>query len=171
MAYKQRRIVLSTLIIVGEGAHEKAFLSYLKSLYSVNTNQKVKIDSADGGSPQDIVRTAVKKSKHIEYDRKFILMDSDIVIESVVKKLARDNNITIILSEPLCLEGMLLNILGLSVPDTSKKCKAILHPQLDGNPADKSSYARLISKDLLEGCNIEQILLLLKILQNKSLRD
>lgn len=78
MARKIKRSLLSTLIIVGEGTHEKAFLSHLKTLYSANTNQKVKIDSADGGSPQDIVKTAVKKSRHIEYDRKFILMDSDI---------------------------------------------------------------------------------------------
>ena len=65
MAKKARRTLLSTLIIVGEGIHEKTFLSYLKSLYSANTNQKVKVDSADGGSPEDIVRTAVKKSKAI----------------------------------------------------------------------------------------------------------
>ena len=87
MAKKTRRTLLSTLIIVGEGIHEKAFLSYLKSLYSSNTNQKIKVDSADGGSPEDIVRTAVNKSKGIAYDRKFILMDSDIAIDEKTKKL------------------------------------------------------------------------------------
>ena len=168
MAKKQRRSLLSTLIIVGEGAHEKAFLSHLKSLYSANTGQKVKIESADGGSPQDIVRTAVKKSRHIDYDRKFILMDSDIAVDDTTIKMAKDNNITIILSEPLCLEGMLLDFLGASVPDTSKKCKSLLHPKLDGNPADKSSYTRLIDKDSLESSDKEQIILLLKILQNIS---
>jgi hypothetical protein len=167
MARKQKRSLLSTLIIVGEGAHEKAFLSHLKSLYSANTNQKVKIDSADGGSPQDIVRTAVKKSRHIDYDRKFILMDSDITVDDATKKLAKDNNITIILSEPLCLEGMLLNLLGLNAPDNSKKCKALLHPKLDGSAAEKSSYVRLINKELLEDSDVNQIILLLKILQNR----
>ena len=167
MARKLKRSLLSTLIIVGEGAHEKAFLSHLKSLYSANTNQKVKIDSADGGSPQDIVRTTVKKSRHIDYDRKFILMDSDIAVDDATKKLAKDNNITIILSEPLCLEGMLLNLLGLNVPDTSKKCKTFLHPKLDGNPADKNSYIRLINKNLLENSSLRQIILLVKILKNK----
>ena len=167
MARKLKRSLLSTLIIVGEGAHEKAFLSHLKALYSANTDQKVKIDSADGGSPQDIVRVAVKKSKHIDYDRKFILMDSDIAVDDATKKLAKDNNITIILSEPLCLEGMLLNLLGINTPDTSKKCKALLHPKLDGNAADKNSYVRIINKELLENTNLEQIVLLLKILTNK----
>ena len=168
MARNTRKSLLSTLIIIGEGAHEKAFLSHLKNLYASNTNQKVKIDSADGGSPQDIVRTAVKKSKHIAYDRKFILMDSDIPIDAATIKMANNNNITIILSEPLCLEGMLLDFLGLHVPNTSKKCKSILHPKLDGNPADRSSYARLIDKESLENSDKEQIVLLLKILQNIS---
>ncbi|MEA1919604.1 MAG: hypothetical protein U9N52_07180 [Campylobacterota bacterium] len=166
MAKKPKRSLLSTLIIVGEGAHEKAFLSHLKALYSANTDQKVKIDSADGGSPQDIVRTAVKKSRHIDYDRKFILMDSDIAVDEITKKLAKDNNITIILSEPLCLEGMLLNLLGVNVPDTSKKCKTLLHPKLDGNPAEKKSYVKLIDKELLESSDLEQIVILLKIVQN-----
>ena len=168
MARKPKKSLLSTLIIVGEGAHEKAFLSHLKTLYSANTDQKVKIDSADGGSPQDIVRTALKKSRHIDYDRKFILMDSDIEVDDATIKMAEDNKITIILSEPLCLEGMLLDSLGFSVPDTAKKCKSLLHPKLDGNPADKSSYIRLINKDLLENSNKDQIILLLKILQNIS---
>lgn len=167
MAKKQRRSLLSTLIIVGEGAHEKAFLSHLKSLYAANTGQKVKIDSADGGSPQDIVRTAVKKSRHIDYDRKFILMDSDIAVDDATIRMAKDNNITIILSEPLCLEGMLLDFLGLSVPATSKKCKSLLHPKLDGNPAEKSSYTSLINKGLLENSDKKQIILLLNILQNR----
>jgi len=167
MARKLRRALLSTLIIVGEGIHEKAFLSYLKSLYSANTNQKVKVDSADGGSPEDIVRTAVKKSKGIAYDKKFILMDSDIEINDKTKKLAKENNITLILSEPLCLEGMLLRLLNISVPDSSKKCKALLHPKLDGKPTDRKSYENLITKEILENSKIEQIVLIIKILSNK----
>ena len=167
MVKKTRRILRSTLIIVGEGIHEKAFLSHLKSLYSANTNQKVKVDSADGGSPEDIVRTAIKKSKGIAYDKKFILMDSDIAIDEKTKKLAQKNNITIILSEPLCLEGMLLHLLGIRVPENSKKCKSLLHPKLDGKPTEKRSYEKLITKELLESSEIEQIVLLLKVLQNR----
>jgi len=167
MAKRIRKTLLSTLIIVGEGIHDKAFLSHLKSIYSSNTNQKVKVDSADGGSPEDIVRTTIKKSKGISYDRKFILMDSDIDVNKKTRKLAEENKITIILSEPLCLEGMLLNLLGVVVPDSSKKCKALLHPKLNGKPTDKKSYGKLITKELLESSKIEQIVLLLNILQNK----
>ena len=170
MARKVKKTLLSTLIIVGEGACEKAFLSHLKGLYSYNTKQKIKLESADGGSPEDIVRTAIKKTKHIDYDRKFILMDSDISIDDKTIAMAKKAKITIILSKPLCLEGMLLNMLGESVPDTSAKCKSKLHPKLDGNPAYKDSYKKLITNELLESTDIEQIKLLISIIKNKLLR-
>ena len=36
MAIRNKKVVVSTLIIVGEGACEKAFLGYLKQLFSNN---------------------------------------------------------------------------------------------------------------------------------------
>jgi hypothetical protein len=104
MSRRIKKTLLSTLIIVGEGACEKAFLSHLKGLYSHNTEQKIKLESADGGSPEDIVRTAIKKTKHIDYDRKYILIDSKTIA------MAKKAKIIIILSKPLCLEGMILEV-------------------------------------------------------------
>jgi len=169
MARRIKKTLLSTLIIVGEGACEKAFLSHLKVLYSHNTKQKIKLESADGGSPEDIVRTAVKKTKHIDYDRKFILMDSDIPIDAKTIAMVKKAKITIILSEPLCLEGMLLDMLGENVPDTSTKCKSKFHPKLDGNPAYKDSYKKLITSELLESTDIEQVKLLVSIIENLTI--
>lgn len=45
MARRTRRTLLSTLVILGEGACEKAFLSYLKDLYAKN-NTAVHITSS-----------------------------------------------------------------------------------------------------------------------------
>lgn len=166
MAIRNKKIVVSTLIIVGEGACEKAFLSHLKQLFSNNTNQKVKIDSADGGSPYDIVNTTVKKTKHIAYDKKYILIDSDIAIDEKTKKLAKENNIHIIESIPLCLEGMLLDVLGQNVPITSIQCKNLLYPQLSGSPTDKESYQVLFIKNVLEDSANGSMKLLLSIIKN-----
>jgi len=166
MAIRNKKIVVSTLIIVGEGACEKAFLGHLKQLFSNNTNQKVKIDSADGGSPYDIVNTTVKKTKHIAYDKKYILIDSDIAIDEKTKKLAKENNIQIIESIPLCLEGMLLDVLGQKVPITSIQCKNLLYPQLSGSPTDKESYQVLFGKNILENSANGSIKLLLSIIKN-----
>lgn len=167
MARRNKKVVVTTLIIVGEGACEKAFLGHLKQLFSNNTNQKVKVDSADGGSPYDIVNTTVKKTRHIAYDKKYILIDSDIVIDEKTKKLAKENNIQIIESMPLCLEGMLLNVLGQKVPLTSVQCKNILHPQLSGAPTDKDSYGTLFTKNVLENSSVSSINELVDIMKNQ----
>ena len=166
MARRTKRTLLSTLVILGEGACEKAFLSYLKDLYAKNTGQKITLQSADGGSPEDIVKTAIKKSRDIAYDRKFILMDSDIAINDTTIALAKEASINIILSEPLCLEGMLLKLLGQKTPNSSQKCKSLLHPQLDGKATDKNSYKKLITVEILEQSSIEQIILPLNIIKN-----
>lgn len=166
MAKKNKKVVVSTLIIIGEGACEKAFLGHLKQLFSNNTNQKVKVDSADGGSPYDIVNTTVKKTRHIAYDKKYILMDSDIVIDEKTKKLARENNIHIIESIPHCLEGMLLDVLGQKIPLTSSQCKNLLHPQLSGSPTDKDSYNSLFTKNVLENSNVSSIKELVDVMKN-----
>jgi hypothetical protein len=110
---KTRHIKKTTLIIVAEGAHDKAFLDHMKSLYDHrDSGQKVTINSADGGSPHDVIKTAIKKTSHAAYDQKYIFMDSDVAIKQQDLSLAKRNNIIVLLSEPLCLEGMLLDILG-----------------------------------------------------------
>ena len=163
----KRKPLLSTLIIVGEGPVEKAFLSYLKELYAQNSGQKVKIDAADGGSPENIVKKTIGKTKHADYDRKFILMDSDIEISDKIRATARKANIEIIQSEPLCLEGMLLDLLGLKVPSTNQKCKDLLHPKLSGAATAKDSYKSLITKEILQSSSIEQIQDLIKIMKKE----
>jgi len=146
MAKKIRRIKLSSLIVVGEGPHDGAFLSHMKDLYDSRlTDQKVKIASADGGSPKDILNTVIK-NRHIAYDRKFVLMDSDVALTQKDRELAKRNKIVIYHSEPICLEGMLLDILNENIPATNKACKASLHPKLSGLPTEKSSYSDLFTE-------------------------
>lgn len=42
MAKRIKKVVVSTLIIVGEGACEKAFLSHLKQLFQIIQTKKLK---------------------------------------------------------------------------------------------------------------------------------
>jgi len=52
VAKRNRKVKLSSLIVVGEGPHDKAFINHMKDLYDNRTSgQKVKVESADGGSP------------------------------------------------------------------------------------------------------------------------
>ncbi|MGI2178165.1 hypothetical protein [Shewanella frigidimarina] len=167
--HNARVVVSATLLIVGEGIHDKAFLNYLKQVYdSRGNNQKVTVHSADGGSPQDILKTTMKKYKHTDFNNTVILIDSDVTITQQTRDLARRSHIEIIESTPVCLEGMLLCVLGLDVKvgESSDQCKSRLHPQLDGHPANKNSYAKLFPEPLLSGTTIQQIVKLIDIIKN-----
>ncbi len=89
-----RRIQQTTLIIVGEGSHEKAFLTHMKVIYTLrNSGQKVSIVKGDGGSPYDVIKSTIKKSSHAAFDYKFILMDNDVPIKQQEYDLAKKQNI------------------------------------------------------------------------------
>lgn len=141
----------TTLIIVGEGECEKAFLEHLKSLYNErHSGKKIKIDYQGGGSPHDIIKYTQKTTRHIGYDEIYILMDSDVMVKDEDLKTAKDSNFIILYSTPLCLEGMLLKILNQSIPNTNDDCKKKLYPQLSGNPTQKESYLPLFDKTLID---------------------
>ncbi len=165
---KSRKVKLATLIVMGEGPHEKAFLNHMKHLYDDRTTeQKVTIDSADGGSPHDIINSVVRKHRHTDFDRRFVLLDSDVNIEPKDRELARKNRIVLIESKPVCLEGMLLDILDERVPRTNQACKDALHSQLSGKPTIASSYADIFTKDLLDSTEKEQIIVLREVISNE----
>ena len=166
MAKKDRRVKLSSLIVVGEGPHDKAFICHLKDLYdNRNTGQKVKVESADGGSPKDILES-VLKNRHADYDKKYVLMDSDITLSQQDRDFARKHRIEIIQSTPWCLEGMLLDALGERVPNGNDACKCKLHPMLAGAPTDKNSYKILFPKEEVDASEKEQLVTLRELLSN-----
>lgn len=164
---QNRRIQQTTLIIVGEGSHEKAFLSHMKVMYDLrNSGQKVKIIKGDGGSPYDVINSTIKKSSHAAYDFKFILMDNDVPIKQQDYDLAKNQNIEILLSEPLCLEGMLLEVIDLKPLNTAEACKKLLHPLLSGKPTEPYSYETLFTKTVLDKTKKLTIVRLKNILSN-----
>jgi len=168
MAKKTRHVVKTSLIIVGEGAHDHAFLSHMKDLYHNGmTNQSVKIEPADGGSPKDIIDVAIKKSKIADYDKRYVLMDSDIPVSTEERLHAKKKKIVLLFSEPICLEGMLLEVLGEKAPATNKACKDKLHPQLAGKPTEKQSYRVKFPKPVLDTTMKQTIVDLRKLIANQ----
>jgi len=163
---RNRKLKLSSLIVVGEGPHDKAFINHLKDLYDLrNTGQRVKVESADGGSPRDILKS-VLKNMHADFDKKYVLMDSDVVVTQQDRDFARKNKIEIIQSTPCCLEGMLLDALGEQVPSGNEACKRKLHPMLAGVPSDKISYGNLFPKEFVDHSGKEQLVTLRELLSN-----
>lgn len=161
------RVKQSTLLVVGEGVHERAFLEHMKQLYDRRDNQqRLTVKAADGGSPGDILRVVRKRYQHIDYDRRVILLDDDVPITQPVADEARRLGIVLLLSQPVCLEGMLLDVIGQRAPATAKACKHRLHPQLSGPPTDKTSYSPLFSLAVLDGTLKEAIVELRRLMRH-----
>lgn len=148
---KPRKTNKTTYLMMGEGEHDKAFLNHMKTLYYIRSlGIKITLDFSGGGSPHDIIKDTIKKTQNFEYSKKIILMDEDVTIKEQDRTLAKQKGIEILLSTPICLEGMLLTILNEKPPHTASKCKSMLHPMLSGNPAQPSSYSPLFAKPVLD---------------------
>ena len=120
---KQRKTVLA----VGEGKADTAFLYHLRQLYcSDKKGASISIRNAQGKGPSNVISTAIGASKIQQFDQILCLLDTD--LDWPLKDIARakQKNIILIGSEP-CLEGLLLNILERGgVLETSSDCKAEL---------------------------------------------
>lgn len=164
---KVRKVKLTALIIVGEGPHDKAFLNHMKDIYDSRTSgQKVTVNSADGGSPGDIIDTVIRKHRHTDFDKRYVLLDSDVPIDQRDRAKARKHMIELVESTPLCLEGMLLEILGQRAGVTNNACKMALHPQLAGKPTDPKAYGVLFPHPVLDATAKEQIVTLRHVIAN-----
>ena len=164
---KVRHVNTASLLVVGEGIHDRAFLNHMKDCYDGReTGQVIKVKSSDGGSPRNILMAA-KKNKEAAYDKRYVLMDSDVAIPQQDWEYAKRYKIEVILSTPVCLEGMLLAVLGIKVGDCGDSCKAKLKPYLGGCPTLKTSYQKSFSKKVLDETKKEEIIELRILLSNQ----
>lgn len=158
------KVQKTTLLVMGEGECEKAFLEHFKSLYNErNSGKKIKIDHAGGGSPHDVIKYTRKQNHNRAYNEIYILIDSDVEVQASDLKLAKKEGFTILYSTPICLEGMLLKVLNQPIPNTNDDCKNKLYPQLSGNPTQKESYSPLFDKPILDNSNHKTIIQLKEI--------
>ncbi|CAK1834140.1 hypothetical protein [Vibrio crassostreae] len=164
---KKKRVLKDTLIFVGEGEAEKAFLLHLKSIYGTG-NPKVTPKSAGGKGPNNVIGDALGTLASSGCTRVAALLDTDLKWPVGLTKEAARNKIPLIGSTP-CLEGFLLDILGIKKTTTNKGCKQILHPMLDGKETCKMSYSKLFTKDVLDEARqrVEELDKMIKIIQGK----
>lgn len=103
------------LILYGEGPTEGLFLGLIKQLYSRQLRDKqITVAHGTGGSSGSLLLEL--KKKYLDTGRgdqpTLVLLDQDNGLDAAAKKILRDNeNIEVVLSEPQCLEGLLLNLL------------------------------------------------------------
>lgn len=137
-----------TLLAVGEGHSEKAFLTHIKGLYS-DGSLKSTILSASGKGPQNVLEHALRCHRNTPYDRVAVLMDMDIPWPLKKVQEAKNKGFILIGSDP-CLEGLLLEILDRRKGGCNNECKELCHPLLAGPSTDRDSYAELFNRERLE---------------------
>ena len=145
-----KRTVQTTVLIVGEGDTEKAFLDYLKSLYITRgCGVSITVRNAHGKGPMHVVDTAIRQSKTGDYRIIAVLMDTDLPWTDDVLKLARKHKVYLVGATP-CIDGLLLQILDEQVLESSARCKEALHARLNRKPFMKEAYMQDFPKQLLD---------------------
>lgn len=147
------RAASATLLVVGEGADDKAFITHLKSLYCPRgSGHVVKVEAGDGGSAGVVINHAIRSFKGQAYDRRVLVLDEDLPPSAAESHKARQAGYEIILWSPQCLEGALLTVLGEQVNphETSQHLKQRLHHRLNGPHTQAAAYAQLFPLALID---------------------
>ena len=167
MSRKTRKSKL-TLIFVGEGEADKAFLSHLRSIYGTG-NLRVSPKSAGGKGPENVIRDTISSLENSGYSYAAALLDTDLKWPRNLVQEAKNKNIPLFGSSP-CIEGFLLDILQKKKPRSSKECKKVLHPMLKGRETCSQSYKELFNETTLEAArkNIQQLDSIIRLIQGEK---
>ena len=123
MRFEIKRPLRKTLLAVGEGKADVAFLKHLRRLYCIDgKGTRVTIKDAHGKGPGNVISTAVGALRIAAYDKRLCLLDTDLDWTNQNKHEAKKHKIILVGSKP-CLEGLLLQILKKPVPNKSLDCK------------------------------------------------
>lgn len=139
---------------MGEGDCEEAFLRHLRNIYcSDNEGVSVTIRNAQGGSPISIVTQVIRFTRLNNYDKKIVLLDTDLAWPAELKKTAKDHGILMLGSKP-CLEGLLLSMLKMPASTSSKDCKRTLQSHTNADMTEWRHYESCFSREVVEKARV-----------------
>lgn len=144
-----------TLLLVGEGRTEEAFLNHVKQIYAPRgCGLRVTITNARGKGALHVVEWTARQRGVAAYDKVAVLLDTDQDWSDVVAKKARQARIQVLKSEPV-FEAMMLRLIHQSDIGDAKTLKARFAPYVSNNPLSPENYATHYGQPCLEaGRNI-----------------
>jgi len=158
----KKRYACHTAQIVVEGYTEEAFCKHLKTLYARDCGVRVEIHNARGGSPADIVKTALQRRG---FDRTFVFFDTDRPLPATWQAKMRGAGHIAVTPTP-CVEAFLLELLGHSHPTDTAGCKKRFQ-KIIPSPAKftPQAYTRHFPAVTLKGNNHPLLKTLLSVFQ------
>ena len=144
-----------TLLIVGEGYDEVAFLNHLKRIPGVcGRGVEITIKNARGKGAAGVVDCAIKLKANVAYDKVAALLDSDTDWTPAVAKKAKSHQVKVLTSDP-CLEAMLLRVLG-KTPGPAKDLKKQFDPYVKNGGTDPADYAENFGLTVLLAARVKE---------------
>jgi len=138
-----------TLLIVGEGYDEVAFLNHLKQFPGVcGRGVEITIRNARGKGAAGVIDCAIKLKANAAYDQVAVLLDTDTDWTAAVAKLAKRKMIQVLTSDP-CLEALLLRVLG-ETPGQAKDLKKQFAPYVRNEGTRREDYIEYFGLAVLQ---------------------
>lgn len=153
---RKRRKAQRTLLLVGEGRHDAAFLNHVKQLYAPrHCGLAVTVMNAKGKGAKHVVEWTIRQAKYRAFDRVAAMLDTDTNWDEKVAKLAKDNSIQV-LTSVTCLEEVLLRVLGENPSKTVGGLKPRLRVHLTDEPTVRQAYEASFTREKLEEARIRE---------------
>jgi hypothetical protein len=140
--------IQKTLLIVGEGYSEFAFLNHIKQFPGVCGNgTQITIKNARGKGALGVIKWALRQIANADFNEVAVMIDTDTDWNRHVEILAQKNKIRVIASDP-CFEALLLRVLERKVnePRNYKKCLA---PFVNEDSLTSANYKENFGFDVL----------------------
>ena len=124
------RSVRETLLVVGEGDAEVAFIRHVKRTYSDVLGRSIQEINAHGKGGKHVLDTARRRANNRDHDKVVLLLDIDTDWGDEDRAKARRSRVgkrgklDVIESEP-CLEAWLLRILGVETEGDTRHMKRV----------------------------------------------
>lgn len=146
-----RRQVARTVLLVGEGDSEVAFLQHLKALYVTRgCGVAVTIKNARGKGAAHVVDVAVRQSRNAAFDVKAVLLDTDTDWNEKTRATARKAKVLVVEAEP-CLEALLLSVHGHPVQHMSTaNLKRAFSAHFGASALEPKVYERHFQQEVME---------------------
>jgi len=150
------RTVRRTILICGEGKSEEALFLYLRALYTsgLENSPKVTPKKAGGKGGNNVICTLIGQAACGRYDRLVACLDMDAPPNAERRREAKRKKVTFIELSP-CLEGFLLEILGIQALADSTECKRRLKQIDPRDPYDPGFFNDNFPKELLDARRAE----------------